>query len=608
MEFGDIRQGRKRVSQTLIGIFLDAVGRHRKADQFLRKRPHGWETISAERALKDVESLALGLRALGVAAGDRVLLVSETRYEWPIADLAILGLGAVTVPVYPSLTAAQVRTILENAGARVAIVSSALQLGKLRDIGSTTLEQIVHMDEAPAAGVNDVSWVSLLERGSDLRRGDPLAFRTSAERVRPEDLATIIYTSGTTGEPKGAMLTHGNVASNVRACLQVLPIGPGDRCLSFLPLCHIFERMAGLYTMMAAGVTIAYAESFDTVAANLVEVRPTIMSGVPRFYEKVHASVVSARAAMPAWRQRMFDWGVAQGLEKARAHFEGREIGGLGMWLADWLVTSKIRRRTGGRLRYCLSGGAPLPSDVMEFFFAIGIAMLEGYGLTETSPVICMNPPGRERPGSVGLPVPGVEVKIGEGGEILTRGPHVMRGYYRNPTATEAALRDGWFHTGDIGRIDEGYLVITDRLKDLLVTAGGKKVAPQPIEARLKAGKWISEAVLVGDGRPCVVAMLVPNFARLEAEAKARDWPTECAAARLARPEVRGLFQAEVARVNVDLAPFESIKQFALLERELTQERGELTPTLKVKRRAVVQSFASTIESLYAGPRVPRVA
>jgi long-chain acyl-CoA synthetase len=591
------------MTPTLIGIFLETVARHDKPAQFIRRHGTSWEAIPAARALAEVEALALALREIGIDRGDHVALLSETRYEWPISDLAILGLGAVTVPLYPTQTPDQIRFILANAEAKAVIVSTAHQLERVRAVARELplLKTMVCMERLAVDGVR--TFETLLTRGAELRATTPDAFRESAARVRPDDLATIIYTSGTTGEPKGAMLTHGNIASNVEASLRVVDLGPTDTALSFLPLCHIFERMAGLYAMLGAGATIAYAENMESVGANAVELRPTVMTGVPRFYEKVHARVLENASTFPPLRRRIFDWGMAQGHARARAHFEGRKIGGPLTALADRLVGSKIRARVGGKLRFCISGGAPLPAHILEFFFAVGIPIIEGYGLTETSPVICLNLPGRERPASVGHPIPGVEIRIGEDDEILTRGPHVMLGYYKNDEATRMAIRDGWFHTGDVGRIDaEGRLFITDRLKDLLVTAGGKKVAPQPLEARLKQSPWVAEAVLLGDQRPYVVALLVPNFTALEAEAKQRGWSFHSRADLLARPETTELFGSEIERLNAGLAPFEQIKRFALLERDLTQDQGELTPTLKVKRRIVADRYTSLIESLYARP------
>ncbi len=593
---------------TLIGIFLDTVARHHKPVQFMRKVAGGWEAISAERALADVEATALGLADLGVERGDHVALLSENRYEWPVADLAALGLGAVLVPIYPTLTAAQCHFVLENSEAKVVIVSTPGQLEKVHAIVDRLprLTHVIHFDPAPNGHPKDRSFEEVRRRGAERCAREPGAFRNSAARVRPEDLATIIYTSGTTGEPKGAMLTHHNIAWDVEASLKVMDLSPDDTSLSFLPLCHIFERMAGLYALLAAGVSIAYAESIDAVAVNAVEVRPTILMGVPRFYEKVYARAMERGMAQTGMRRSLFSWGLQRALDAARARLAGRPVPPLTAVQArigDRLVGARVRASVGGRLRCCFSGSAPLPLNVMEFFFAMGIPILEGYGLTETSPVICFNRRGSETPGSVGPPIPGVEVRIGENGEILTRGPHVMRGYFKNEDATRMALRDGWFHTGDVGRLDSaGRLYITDRLKDLLITAGGKKVAPQPLEARLKTAPWVAEAVLLGDRRPYVVCLLVPNFAVLEAEAKARQWAFTTRDDLLRRPEVQAIYQAEIDKLNADLAPFEQIKRFELLPRDLSLEAGELTPSLKVRRKIVVERFAQTIEALYARP------
>ncbi len=600
------------VADTLIGIFLEAVATRRRPDQFMRRTESGWESIGSERALEDVESLALALRELGVERGDRVVLLSETRYEWAVTDLAILGLGAVTVPIYPTLTAAQCRALLENCEPKVLVASTRAQLEKIRaaSAGLPCVRTLVCIDPLPPGGsAAEHAMHALLTRGAALRKAEPGAFRASAQAVRPDDLATIIYTSGTTGEPKGAMLTHGNIASNVAASLQVMRFESSDRCLSFLPLCHIFERMGGFYSMLASGVSIAYARNMESVAADALEVRPSLVMGVPRFYEKVVARVLETAHAHPAPARALFFWGLGRGRAIARAHYAGRRPSLLAGWLARLagaLVLSRIRGRLGGRLRRCFSGSAPLSTEVMEFFYAIGIPIIEGYGLTETSPVICLNPSDREKPGTVGPPIPGVEVRIGDDGEILTRGPHVMRGYYRNESATREAIRDGWFHTGDIGHLDtDGYLVITDRLKDLLVLSAGKKVAPQPLEAKLKLCPWVGEAILLGDRRPYVVCLIVPDFVHLEAEAKARAWPIASRRELLERPDVRALYQAEIDHVNAERAPFEQIKRFALLDRELSQESGELTPTLKFKRRVITTNYAALIDSLYVGHSAP---
>jgi long-chain acyl-CoA synthetase len=596
------------MARTLIRLFLDTVATWHKPAQFLRRGEHGWEAISADRALADIETLGLGLRHLGLRAGDHVALLSENRYEWAIADLALVGLGAVTVPVYPTLTAEQCRFIFQHAEVRGVIVSTAEQVAKIRAVQRELprLEFIVPMEPLATESAREKSWNLVTGRGALARSSDPLLFRAETDLVKPEDLATIIYTSGTTGEPKGALLSHANICSNVEASLQVVSLRPTDTILSFLPLSHIFERMAGFYTMLAAGVTIAYARSMDTVAQDAAEVHPTILTGVPRFFEKVRSRVIENARARSLLSRAIFSWALGQGLRKARAHLARRSVFAPLAPLADLLVAAKVRARMGGRLRLCFSGGAPLHPMVLEFFLAMGIPVIEGYGLTETSPVICLNPPGREKAGTVGPPLPGVEVEIGEEGEILTRGPHVMQGYWRNREGTEQAMRGNWFRTGDVGFLDEeGYLHITDRLKDLLVTAGGKNVAPQPLENRLKGSRWITEAVVLGDRRPYVVALLVPSFERLESLARRQNWPFADRQELLARPEILGIYQRRVDRLNSTLAPFEQIKRFALLDQELTHESGELTLTLKVRRRVFYERHADLIEKLYTSPQGP---
>jgi long-chain acyl-CoA synthetase len=596
------------MARTLIRLFLDTVATWHKPAQFLRRGEQGWEAISADRALADVESLSLGLRHLGIRRGDRVALISENRYEWVVADLAILGLGAVTVPIYATLTPEQCRAILADSGTRAIFVSNAVQLAKIRGIRRDLpqLELIIPMEPALAEGPAERNWDLVTGRGALVREADPLLFRGEADLTRPDDLATIIYTSGTTGEPKGTMLSHANISANTEACLKVIELSPSDVSLSFLPLSHIFERMAGLYTMIAAGVSTAFARSIETVAEDASEVRPTIMTGVPRFYEKVRMRVLENARSQPLLRRGIFYWALGEGLRKARARLAGRRHFAPLAPLADRLVGAKVRARMGGRLRMGYSGGAALHPMVLEFFLAMGIPIIEGYGLTETSPVITLTPLGRERAGSVGPPIPGAEVRIGPAGEILTRSPYVMQGYWHNEQATEEVMRDGWFHTGDVGCLDpDGYLRITDRLKDLLVTSGGKNVAPQPIEARLKASKWVTEAVLIGDQRPCIVALLVPNFERLESLARRKGWPFASRRELLARPEILGIVQRRMDRLNETLAPFEQLKRFALLDQEMTQEGGELTPTLKVRRRVILERHAGLIESLYASPPAP---
>jgi long-chain acyl-CoA synthetase len=428
-----------------------------------------------------------------------------------------------------------------------------------------------------------------------------------AAEVAPENLATLIYTSGTTGDPKGVMLTHDNIVSNVHGALAAFgDFGPRDVALSFLPLCHIFERMGGHYLMLQQGVTIAYAESVEKVPANMVEVRPTLMLSVPRLYEKMYARVREKVAADSALKQRIFRWALGVGRQVFHGRVEHRNPG-LGLRarhaLADRLVFAKIRERTGGRLRLFVSGGAPLAREIGEFFGAVGLIILEGYGLTETSPVIAVNRPDRMKPGSVGPPLQNVEVNIAEDGEILTRGPHVMQGYYHKPEATAEAIdRDRWFHTGDVGIIDaEGFLVITDRKKDIIVTSGGKKIAPQPIENVLKTNPLIGEIVMIGNKRNFPSALIVPNFDNLQKWARAHGVTAASAEDLVRDPRVVALYDQTIKDLTKDLAQFERIKKVALLPREFTLEAGELTPTLKVKRRVVEQKYKDVIDQLYEG-------
>ncbi len=599
------------MSKTLPGLFLESVRRFDRPDAFWRKRAGAWERISARQAARDVACLAAGLQNLGVRSGDRVALLSENRYEWAVADLAVLGLGAVTVPLYPTLTAEQCERLLRDSGAVLGIVSTSDQFAKLRRAAAEieAVRGLVHMERVEAATRVDRAFEAVREWGSSHPEQALEAYRSSAETIPPESLATIIYTSGTTGEPKGAMLSHANIVFDVEAGLPLVEIGPEDRSLSFLPLSHVFARTADLYGMLSLGVAIAFAESLEAVSADLLEVRPTVLFGVPRFFEKGRARVLEAGRRLSTPRRQLFDWGLRWGHRRARAFLERRPLSPLAAWqaaLANRLVGRPIRARFGGRLSICVSGGARLAPEVQEFFYAVGIPLREGYGLTETSPVITLTPASPVKPGSVGPAIPGVEVRIAQNGEICTRGPHVMLGYWNQPTATREAIRDGWFHTGDVGHLDEdGYLFITDRLKELLVTAGGKKVAPQPIEAHLKKSPWVSEAILLGDGRPYVAALLIPEFAELEEEARRRGWDAADRRALLANPEVRAHYDQLVALVNEELARFEQIKRYELLDRELSAERGELTLTLKLRRRVIAEHFAEAIGRLYAGHDSP---
>ena len=595
--------------RTLADLPFHVAGRFPKPVLIRRCVGDRCEDRSSREVFDDVRDLSLGLEDVGVRAGDRVAILADSRPEWTITDLAILTAGAVTVPVYATLPASQVGYILADAGARVVVAEDDLQAAKVREerYRLPELETVIVM--APGAEGVQPGEHALAEVVDDghrrLMRDDGLGrgYKERSQAIDPDALATIIYTSGTTGHPKGVMLSHHNFVANVVDVDHVLAITDDDTALSFLPLSHAFERMA-VYLYLYKGASIAFAEAIETLGRDMQRVRPTIMTGVPRVYEKLRARIVGVVAAAPRVRQGLFAWAVGVGHAAASARQAGREPGLLTRaqeGLADRLVLSKIRARTGGRLRFVVSGSAPLGREVAEFLYAVGLPVLEGYGLTETSPVLTTTPLGAARLGTVGTALPRVDLKIADDGEILARGPNVMLGYYNNPEATAAVIRDGWFYTGDIGRIDaDGYLSITDRKKELIVTAGGKNVAPQPIEALLKRDPLVAEAVLVGDRRRFVSVLLVPDFPTLEqrlaAEGLAPGRPDEL----VSREDVQKIFQPIVNQANAELASYEQVKRFALLPAELSVSTGELTPTLKVKRRVVEERWKDAIERIYA--------
>ena len=593
---------------SLCDLFYRSVDTFRKPKHLEYKRGGGWRAVSSEEFRRAVEELSLGLAALGVEAGDRVALLSENRPEWAYTDMAALAARAADVPIYPTLTAPQVLYVLKDSEAKVVVVSTPDQAAKVAAVRDQAphLRHVVGMEEGASFPPGVLRLEEVRETGRARLAERPDAVRQRSAEVRPDDLATIIYTSGTTGDPKGVMLTHANIVFDVKASTAAFAgLHQDDVALSFLPLCHIFERMAE-YLMLHHGVTIAYAEGVDQVVGNMAEVRPTLMCSVPRFYEKVHARVLEKVAGDPAWRRRLFRWALRVGSD-AFWHRVRKTRPGAALRLqhavADRLVFKKIRARVGGRIRIFISGGAPLAKEVAEFFGAAGLLILEGYGLSETSPVIALNLPDAMKPGTVGRPIPGVEVEIAPDGEILTRGPHVMKGYFHKPEATAEAIdARGFFHTGDVGHLDpDGFLVITDRKKDLIVTSGGKKVAPQPIENLLKTNPLFGEIVIVGNRRNFPAALVVPGFPALEGWARQQGLAFSSREELVARPEVSALYERLVQEMTPHLAQFEKIKKIALLPREFTLEAGELTPTLKVRRRVVEQTYKDVIVRLYSG-------
>ncbi len=565
----------------------------------LAHKPKGgtYQDISYTELGKSVDAFRKGLNALGAQKGDRVALLSENRPEWAITDFGSLKTGAVTVPMFSTLTAAQVGYILKDSGSKIICVSTSRQLEKVIAVRDEvpTLEQIIIFDQIegePPDGVIQFEAVCELEG------------QETDTAANEDDIATIIYTSGTTGDPKGVMLTHANFISNLQACKSLIEVSDTDVLLSFLPLSHVFERLGGHYVPLFSGSKVAYAESTFTVAQNMREVAPTVMLSVPRLYETMHDRILRAVQEGSPIKQKIFHWGVSIGSSVSSAIQKGKKPSAtlqLQQNIADKLVFAKLKAATGGRLRFFVSGGAALPQSIAEFFHAAGILILEGYGLTETSPVISMNHPGQWKFGTVGVPVPGVEVQIAEDGEILTRGPHVMKGYFNNESATAEVIDgEGWFHTGDIGIIDgDGFVKITDRKKNIIVLSNGKNVAPQPIESELVQSPYIDQIMLVGNERKNLAALIVPNFDALKAWATENDVVTDDIATMLETREVRQLIQSEIRSRLTDFSDFEQVRRFTLLDKEFSQEADEMTPTLKLKRNVIIERYANAIEEMY---------
>jgi long-chain acyl-CoA synthetase len=571
-----------------------------RSEHYHHVTPDGTSTMSTEDFLAKTAGLAGGLEKLGIGHGDRVMILSDNRPEWHVADLGIIDLGAVDVPVYGTLTPPQVAYQAKDSGARAAIVESPEQMAKFLEIKDQCpdLEHLIQIVGTTASGV--LTLEEVIDSGAG---GDSVdLFWQRAAKVKEEDLLTLIYTSGTTGNPKGVQLTHGNLVHNVVPSAERAPIAGDDFALEFLPLCHVFERMLG-YLYMYAGATKAYCSVYH-VGDLVAGIRPTVFAGVPRFYEKVYDKVQDKVSTAPPIRRALFNWAVEQGRKAYPKRLAGKTPGGLGYGLADKLVLSKIREALGGRVRFCVSGGAPLPKFVNEFFQSIGIWILEGYGLTETSPVVGVNGahPGMTRLGTIGLPLENVEAKIANDGELLVRGPSVMRGYWNLPEKTaEVFSDDGFFHTGDIAEIDDdGFIRITDRKKDLIVTAGGKNVAPQPIENELKRSPLIDNAVLIGDQRPFIIALISPSEEGLETWKATNGLEDHSTEQLSSHPKLLAEYEKVIAQTNDGLARYEQVKKFAVLPLMLSIESGHLTPTLKVKRRVVEKDHQELIDGLYA--------
>lgn len=589
--------------------FLDAVDQRPTPQAQMFRGPSGWQTISSAEMLRRVAGLSKSLFELGIKPGDRVAIFAPNCPEWHVADFAILGVGGVSVPVYFNESAERMTYILNDSGARIAITSGEMQARRLGECRSrlTSIEHVISANSLDGAGEDVLRYETLISSAGEQEIGE---YRRRCAGVTPEQLATIIYTSGTTGEPKGVMLTHANLSSNALDSCDGLEYFPSDLSLSFLPLAHVYERVAG-YTDLFKGVGIAYVEQIESVPQALLEVHPTIAAAVPRFFEKIYANILAKGHQERGLKRKIFDWalGVADKARPWKAFGRSASTGVRMQWkIANALVYSKIREGLGGRIRLFISGGAPLSTDIAAFFWSINIPIYQGYGLTETSPVVAVNTPLANRVGTVGKPIRHVEVKIAEDGEILVKGPCVMQGYYRKPDQTrETFTPDGWFCTGDIGKLDaDGYLIITDRKKELLKTAAGKFVAPAPIENLLKTSRYIANAVVVGDKRKFVSVLIVPNLTAIEGEGNATGRTFSTPSQMILDPWVRDLIMGEIERLTSTLAQYEKPKRFALLEKDFTYSDGELTYTLKMKRRIIEQRYQDVISRLYADVEDPR--
>ena len=590
---------------TIPEMLLEAA-RERPRPDCLAYREHDgpYVPLSSAVVLERARDIGVGLRRLGVFPGDRVAILSENRHEWALADLGALGCGAVTVPIYATLLAPAIEYILADCEPVALFVSTPEQAAKVAAIRGNlpSLKHVITFEPCALAGAILLREVEAAGKADAAGKpADDPGWWTGGD---PHGVCSIIYTSGTTGNPKGVVLTHDNFATNIVNVTRVVDFGPADTCLSFLPLSHVLERMAGYYSMLYRGVGIYYARRFDTIAEDLAVARPTLMISVPRLYEKIHANAANLAAAAGFPKRQIFFWARRVAIRWAEARVDGPAPDWrlrMAHRVADKLVYRKLRARLGGRIRIMVSGGAPLNPRIIKFFNGAGALILEGYGLTETSPVLTCNIETGIRFGSVGRVIPDTEIRIADDGEILCRGPQVMRGYYRNEAATaEVMSADGWFATGDIGHVDgDGYVFITDRKKELIVTAGGKNIAPQPLENALVADKYIAQAVVIGDRRPYLSALIVPDYANLQRYADARSLGVSGPADLVAHPRVLRLFQRIIDGANAEHPGFGQVKKFALLPREFTLADNELTPTLKIKRFEIGRVWKATIDAMY---------
>lgn len=594
---------------TVSRMFNQVTNDHLNRDLYFYKKNNTWQGISGGEIRTTVKDIAFGLQSLGIGKGDNVALLSNNSPRWAMSDYGIICSGAATVSVYPTLIPSQVEFILNNSKSKVVFVEDQLQLDKVLEIREkcSLLQGVVVMDDSYSGDDKNIqNFKEFLDVGTKKSQDSETTFEEMVEAPESGDLLTLIYTSGTTGDPKGVMLTHGNMMSNVEGISQIITFDSTEKFLSFLPLSHSFERMGGHFTAFSVGAQVYYAESIETVPENLQEVKPSVVLSVPRLYEKMYSRVREGLKSAPEARQKIFWWAIGVGKEATQYRLANKSLPfGLGLKhkIADKLVYSKVKERVGGRLRFFVSGGAPLSKEIAEFFAAADVTILEGYGLSETSPVLTANSPEFIRFGSVGKPLFNVDIEIADDGEILAKGPNIMTGYFDNEEATlEAIDTEGWFHTGDIGHLDdEGYLFITDRKKNILVTSGGKNVAPAPLENAMVNSPYIEQSVVIGDNRNFISALIVPSFEAVEAYLKENGKSVSGNKAMAEHPDVLALLNSEVSNAMESFSNYERVKEFAVLPRLFTIEKGELTPTLKVIRKVVLDHFSQDVDKIYSG-------
>jgi long-chain acyl-CoA synthetase len=599
-----IKGGDLTLLTSLADMFLIITDKFANKTAMMYKKENKYHSVSMAEVRERTFNLAAALLDLGIKKGDRVLILSENRLEWALTDYAILLTGAVTVPIYPTLLASQIEYIINDSEGKVLFLSDTFQLTKIKEIRKNLpqLEHIISMEKVEDKDL--IFWDNFLEMGKNKLKKESDVVKNSIQNITLDDLASIIYTSGTTGLPKGVMLTHGNFLSNIENSLKSISVTHNDTLLSFLPLSHVFERMAGHFLAFYCGATIAYAESIETVSENLKEVQPTVMTSVPRFFEKVYTKVMDSLEEGSILKKKIFFWAIEVGKKANIYKQKGLPLTGLLKFkynLANKLVYSKLRERVGGRIRFFISGGAPLSKEIAEFFNAAGLILLEGYGLTESSPVIAVNKLDKFKFGSVGLPIQDIEVKISEEGEILSRGPHIMKGYFKDEASTKEAIdEEGWLHTGDIGYIDkDGFIFITDRKKNIIVTSGGKNIAPQRIENLLVTSPYIEQVIVVGNNRKYCSAIIVPNMDKLTELAKEKKITFSDEDDLLKNRAVNNHIRQIIDRASIDLASYETIKQFRLKKDAFSIESGELTPSLKIKRNVVEKTYKTLIDEMY---------